>query len=126
MLRRISLVALAATSVIPVTPSYAGAGAIAASGLHRCVTLFFPAPTTVVGEFSAVGATVGPGTITVPVASATPIVVVDGTQWSGCVGGGYGGATIGVVVFTLSAHGPDFDYSEVTVCRVESGVSTCD
>lgn len=128
MLRRISLVALAATAVVPVTPSHAATGHIAASGLSACATLSFPRPTTVVGEFSAVGATFGPGTITVPVAAATPIVVVNGTHWSGCAGGGYAGATVGAVAFTLVASGPDFDVVDVVdvvLCRVRSGVATC-
>jgi hypothetical protein len=93
--------------------------------LGACARLELDQPVTGVGQFSAAGATFGPGTITGVVRGAVPILLTGQSRWDGCVLGGHAGATIGQAVYTLELHTAVDDRVDVVVCGVRSGAVTC-
>lgn len=122
MMRTIGVVALAVTAALPGTPAHAMA---VSDDLVACTTVAFGRPVTGAGSFTATGVLTGPGTITLPVADARPIVLTGATSWSGCVGGGYRGASAGEVVFTLQIHAAEFSTLTVVTCAVSNGTVSC-
>lgn len=93
--------------------------------LTSCASLSFPGPTTFVGAFTASGFVQGPGTLVGAARGATPIVVVGGTSWFGCLPGGYPEASVGSAVYTLSGSTGATDYAEIKHCTVRSGRVVC-
>lgn len=119
------------SAVRPATAVGIGVGGISGGvtvypDLASCATVTFSSPTTFAGEFTASGVLYGPGTIVMPVAGAKPIIGVNTTTWSGCIPGGYSGATSGYVVFTLTVTSPARgEYVEVKQCAVTFGSVFC-
>lgn len=135
--RHIALVLLVALPVIGgVKPASAvgifASGTITVSNdLSSCARITFNDPqATVIGEFSAVGAATNPqeassSDVNGVVLDAVPVVVTNGTSWSGCLSGAGAAVTTGSATYTLEATGATGDILIVKTCTVSSGHMTC-
>lgn len=95
-----------------------------AGDLSACATVTAPRGVAVAGEFSAAGEMQGPGTQVGTIHNAKPVVTTSGT-WTGCIDGGYFGATAGEAKYTLVVGSAGGSHVTVTQCTIALGRLTC-
>ena len=88
-----------------------------------CATVVFNSDASFVGTFTAVAEMQGPSTKASTVRMTIPIHGI--REWTGCIPGGYFGATVGEGKYVVEASGESGEVYEVVQCALDMGAFTC-